>query len=190
MSDKDLSKPIGFANKSALEYARYSGCEFEVYASDDVQGYDTPVYSAEYVQSLLGRIESMAQAHIALQQLCEVYRSAYEEVRGISNPLIAEAQEKRIGELELDRDTWQAAALALRDTWREETHHNGMMQLSNELAKANARIAELEAIVTTPVKLPLRVDMSNVPFTAYTWNCCLDAVAERIKAHGLTVQED
>lgn len=59
MSDKDLSKPIGFANKPALEYAQYSGCEFEAYASDDVQGYDTPVYSAEYVQSLLGRIAAL-----------------------------------------------------------------------------------------------------------------------------------
>lgn len=85
MSDKDLSKPMGYANKFSLEYAQRSGCEFAVYASDDVQGYDVPVYSAEYVQHLLGRIESMAQAHIALQQLCEVYRSAYEEARGIVN---------------------------------------------------------------------------------------------------------
>lgn len=43
------------------------------------------MHSIEYVSSLLGRIESMAQAHIALQQLCEVYRSAYEEARGIVN---------------------------------------------------------------------------------------------------------
>lgn len=85
MNDKDLSKPIGLANNAALKYAQHSGCGFEAYASDNVQGYDTPVYSAEYVQSLLGRIESMAQAHIALQQLCEVYRSAYEEARGIVN---------------------------------------------------------------------------------------------------------
>lgn len=40
----------------------------------------------------------MAQAHQALQQLCEVYRSAYEEATKV--------------ELGSDRDAWQSAALA------------------------------------------------------------------------------
>jgi hypothetical protein len=45
-----------------------------------------------------------------------------------------EAKDKRIAELERDRDTWQAGTLAMRDSWREER-------------------AELEAKLATPVRL-------------------------------------
>lgn len=39
------------------------------------------------------------------------------------------------------------------------------------------------------VTLPPRVDSSNVPFTAHTWNCCLDAVEKCLAAAGIQVIE-
>lgn len=42
---------------------------------------------------------------------------------------------------------------------------------------------------TVTVKLPPRVDSSNVPFTAHTWNCCLDAVEKCLTAAGIQVIE-
>ncbi len=42
---------------------------------------------------------------------------------------------------------------------------------------------------TVTVKLPPRVDSSNVPFTAHTWNCCLDAVKKCLTAAGIQVIE-
>ena len=42
---------------------------------------------------------------------------------------------------------------------------------------------------TATVKLPPRVDSSNVPFTAHTWNCCLDAVEKCLSAAGIQVIE-
>ena len=48
------------------------------------------------------------------------------------------------------------------------------------------RIASLES---RTVKLPPRVDSSNVPFTAHTWNCCLDAVEKCLTAAGIQVIE-
>ena len=44
------------------------------------------------------------------------------------------------------------------------------------------RIAELES---RTVKLPPRVDCSNVPFTAHTWNCCIDEVESCLATAGI-----
>lgn len=52
-------------------------------------------------------------------------------------------------------------------------------------ARYEERIAELEARTVT---LPPRVDSSNVPFTAHTWNCCLDAVEKCLAAAGIGVK--
>ena len=51
-----------------------------------------------------------------------------------------------------------------------------------------ALLDELESRTVT-VKLPPRVDSSNVPFTAHTWNCCLDAVEKCLTAAGIQVIE-
>lgn len=56
------------------------------------------------------------------------------------------------------------------------------------LNNANDKIASLESRTVT-VKLPPRVDSSNVPFTAHTWNCCLDAVEKCLAAAGIQVIE-
>lgn len=74
MSDKDLSKPVAYMCDCE------DGREYNGHNEFSAGGKGDPLYSAEYVQSLLGRI----------------------------------------AELELDRDVWQASALALRDTTRGE----------------------------------------------------------------------
>ncbi|WP_442961941.1 hypothetical protein [Pseudocitrobacter sp. MW920760] len=56
------------------------------------------------------------------------------------------------------------------------------------IADGSMRIASLDARTLT-VKLPPRVDRSNVPFTAHTWNCCLDAVKKCLTAAGIQVIE-
>lgn len=44
------------------------------------------------------------------------------------------------------------------------------------------RIAELDS---RAVKLPPKVDSSNIPFAGHTWNCCLDEVEKRLAAAGI-----
>lgn len=52
---------------------------------------------------------------------------------------------------------------------------NALLERENHhvevVGKLTERIAELES---RTVKLPPRVDSSNVPFAAHTWNCCID----------------
>lgn len=87
MSDKDLSnmsEPVAWTDEEELRDVRRVGFgemfSVEPITPDADMNRVIPLYSAEYVQSLLGRI----------------------------------------AELELDRDVWQASALALRDTTRGE----------------------------------------------------------------------
>lgn len=49
------------------------------------------------------------------------------------------------------------------------------------------RIAELEAR-TVSVKLPPKVDSSNLPFAAQSWNSCIDEVTKRLAATGVNVE--
>lgn len=43
---------------------------------------------------------------------------------------------------------------------------------------------------TVTVKMPPRVDSSNVPFAAHTWNCCIDEVEKRLTAAGIKVEAE
>jgi hypothetical protein len=61
-----------------------------------------------------------------------------------------------------------------------------VLALLDELEAKDKRIAELEARTLT-VKLPPRVDGSNVPFTAHAWNCCLDEIEKRVAAAGIAL---
>ena len=47
-----------------------------------------------------------------------------------------------------------------------------------------ALLSSLESRTVT-VKLPPRVDSSNVPFAAHTWNCCLTEVEKRLTGAGI-----
>lgn len=49
------------------------------------------------------------------------------------------------------------------------------------------RIAELDS---RAVKLPPKVDSSNIPFAGHTWNCCLDEVEKRLAAAGIKVETE
>lgn len=59
-------------------------------------------------------------------------------------------------------------------------------QLMERMLAAEARVVELES---RTVKLPPRVDSSNVPFTAHAWNCCIDEIEKRLTAAGIRVIE-
>lgn len=50
-------------------------------------------------------------------------------------------------------------------------------------------ITDLESRTVT-VKLPPRVDSSNVPFAAHTWNCCLTEVEKRLTGAGIKVEAE
>lgn len=52
-------------------------------------------------------------------------------------------------------------------------------------ARYEERIAGLES---RTVKLPPKVDSSNIPFAGHTWNCCLDEVEKRLAAAGIKVE--
>ncbi|HBT6275602.1 TPA: hypothetical protein PCK60_002009 [Klebsiella quasipneumoniae] len=58
-------------------------------------------------------------------------------------------------------------------------------ELVEALEKAQKRISQLES---RTVKLPPKVDSSNVPFAGYAWNCCLDEVEKRLAAAGIKVE--
>lgn len=95
-------------------------------------------------------------------------------------------QQDRIDQLEKGH---QEAAKQI-NSWRRVAKQNIAEREKDisELDAARQRIAELESRTVT-VKLPPRVDSSNVPFTAHTWNCCLDAVEKRLTAAGIQVIE-
>ncbi|CAH3280023.1 hypothetical protein AH0331V1_1768 [Klebsiella pneumoniae] len=55
------------------------------------------------------------------------------------------------------------------------------------VADYRQRIAELES---RAVKLPPKVDSSNIPFAGHTWNCCLDEVEKRLANAGIKVETE
>lgn len=57
--------------------------------------------------------------------------------------------------------------------------------LAQESFERQQRIAEMES---RTVKLPPKVDSSNIPFAGHTWNCCLDEVEKRLSAAGIKVE--
>ncbi|MCB3305123.1 ead/Ea22-like family protein [Klebsiella pneumoniae] len=76
---------------------------------------------------------------------------------------------KVITELESEVEKWKQEA----ETWE----HVAEKQLATAI--------ELES---RTVKLPPKVDSSNVPFAGNAWNCCLDEVEKRITAAGIKVE--
>lgn len=94
-------------------------------------------YQQKRIEALLDELEPMALAHLNLNLLCDVYRSAYEEARhdGLVN--------------------WEAAASL--------TEENG--DLNRNLEAAEKRIAELEAReVKFPEALVPAIHNSGEPF--------------------------
>lgn len=67
----------------------------------------------------------------------------------------------------------------------ENVHYADAAEM--EIAALRQRIAELES---RTVKLPPKVDSSNIPFAGHTWNCCLDEVEKRLAAAGIKVEAE
>ncbi|ENR5976692.1 ead/Ea22-like family protein [Klebsiella pneumoniae] len=67
----------------------------------------------------------------------------------------------------------------------ENVHYADAAEM--EIAALRQRIAELES---RTVKLPPKVDSSNIPFAGHTWNCCLDEVEKRLAAAGIKVEDE
>lgn len=68
---------------------------------------------------------------------------------------------------------------------RKQNRH--ICELFDDNTALRQRIAELES---RTVKLPPKVDSSNIPFAAHTWNCCLDEVEKRLAAAGIKVEDE
>lgn len=83
-------------------------------------------------------------------------------------------------EVDESTDDWEYEQMvqdAAEAYWK--TQCRGITDHCEEL---QARIAELES---RTVKLPPKVDSSNIPFAGHTWNCCLDEVEKRLAAAGI-----
>lgn len=78
---------------------------------------------------------------------------------------------KVITELESEVERWRQEA----ETWEQVAE------------KQLATAIELEA---RTVKLPPKVDSSNVPFAGDAWNCCLDEVEKRLAIAGIKVEAE
>ncbi len=78
-------------------------------------------------------------------------------------------------------------ATIARQTFKELMTPENVLALVEALEKAQQRIEELES---RTVKLPPRVDSSNVPFAGLTWNCCLEEVEKRLTAAGIKVEAE
>lgn len=68
---------------------------------------------------------------------------------------------------------------------RKQNRH--ICELFDDNTALRQRIAELES---RTVKLPPKVDSSNVPFVGHAWNCCLDEVEKCLAAAGIKVEAE
>ncbi|HHZ7099918.1 TPA: ead/Ea22-like family protein [Klebsiella pneumoniae] len=67
----------------------------------------------------------------------------------------------------------------------ENVHYADAAEM--EIAALRQRISELES---RTVKLPPKVDSSNIPFAGHTWNCCLDEVEKRLATADIKVEAE
>lgn len=65
----------------------------------------------------------------------------------------------------------------------------GWMNTGGDMDVMAYKLASPQASTVT-VKLPSRVDSSNVPFAGLAWNCCLDEVERLLAAAGIKVEAE
>lgn len=65
----------------------------------------------------------------------------------------------------------------------------GWMSTGGDMDVMAYKLASPQASTVT-VKLPSRVDSSNVPFAGLAWNCCLDEVERLLAAAGIKVEAE
>lgn len=121
------------------------------------------VEALEYYKSREERVTSLVRDNS--KSWDELYRQV--EAKGKRNVELVEAlaSEKRICA------TWRKTATAV----------------SEKLEKAHQCITELKS---RTVKLPPKVDSSNIPFAGHTWNCCLDEVEKRLASAGIKAEAE
>ncbi|WP_259655166.1 hypothetical protein ACNHI6_10820 [Klebsiella michiganensis] len=63
---------------------------------------------------------------------------------------------------------------------------SALLERENHHVEVVGKLTELiEQLESRAVKLPPKVDSSNIPFAGHTWNCCLDEVEKRLDAAGI-----
>ncbi len=76
-------------------------------------------------------------------------------------------------------------ALRQRIAELEESHAQVIQSRDHYKRMSEEGLKQLVESRTVTVKLPPRVDSSNVPFAAHTWNCCLTEVEKRLTGAGI-----
>ena len=96
----ELSKPVAQAY-----YDEHDSSTMRIDWLVDYAPEAAVLYSQEYVSALISQIEADREIKA---RLCRESNSLHDRLK---------AAEKRIAELERERDNWQAATLAMRDSW-------------------------------------------------------------------------
>nr|WP_240323740.1 hypothetical protein [Klebsiella pneumoniae] len=114
------------------------------------------------------RIKALVEALESEKRICATWRKT------------AEANSEKLEKAQAKADVYDM----LRDDYGLREKGVGLADFVDWQAN---RIAELES---RTVKLPPKVDSSNVPFAGHTWNCCLDEVEKRLAAAGIKVEAE
>ncbi|WP_324287760.1 ead/Ea22-like family protein [Klebsiella pneumoniae] len=128
------------------------------------------VEALEYYKSREERVTSLVRDNS--KSWDELYRQV--EAKGKRNVELVEALEKA-----------QKQTTESENRVRKQNRH--ICELFDDNTALRQRIAELES---RTVKLPPKVDSSNVPFAGHAWNCCLDEVEKCLAAAGIKVEAE
>jgi len=162
----------------------------EIYAVDGVNN----------DQVAVATLDANDADHIALSNPVNVLALVEALEKAQRNENLTEAERQAYLGLIRDRDARIAElekAASEPVAWTNEESLSGVgIDMCGMLGPKNA-VGDIALYTVSPsmesstvtVKLPPRVDSSNVPFTAHTWNCCLDAVEKCLTAAGIQVIE-
>ncbi|HCQ9282462.1 TPA: hypothetical protein OMJ41_004882 [Klebsiella pneumoniae] len=106
---------------------------------------------------------------------------------------IVELSEGKVGSALLERENHHVEVVG------KLTEH--ITELESEVEKwkqeaevweqvAEKQLATAIKLESRTVKLPPKVDSSNIPFAGHTWNCCLDEVEKRLAAASIKVEAE
>lgn len=134
----------------------------------------------EALEKALRYIEELREWNAGLaQESCERQQRISELLEGkVGNALLERENHhvevvgkltEHITELESEVEKWKQEA----EVWEQV---------------AEKQLATAIKLESRTVKLPPKVDISNIPFAGHTWNCCLDEVEKRLAAAGIKVE--
>ncbi|APZ06645.1 hypothetical protein BWI95_17140 [Kosakonia cowanii JCM 10956 = DSM 18146] len=88
-----------------------------------------------------------------------------------------------------EADQRRCESRAVRDAlgFGKDADNVAPVDLREKISVLRQRIDELEAR-TVSVKLPPKVDSSNLPFAAHSWNSCIDEVTKSLAAAGIKLE--